>query len=150
MRKANSIRTTLTAMCLAAVTALDPANAQSFSIDWFTIDGGGGTSANGVFSISSTTGQPDAGSMSGGNFSLTGGFWALPVAVQSTNAPRMVITHGSPGLAVISWTPNTPGFVLQETSSLSPTNWSPSLSGATNPVVVPATLPTKIYRLFKQ
>ena len=50
--------------------------AQQFAIDWFTVDGGGGTSTGGVFSVSGTIGQPDAGKMSGGNFSVDGGFWA--------------------------------------------------------------------------
>ncbi len=51
---------------------------QSYCIDWLTIDGGGGTSTGGVYSVSGTIGQPDAGApMSGVNFSLTGGFWSL-------------------------------------------------------------------------
>jgi hypothetical protein len=32
------------------------ASAQSYSIDWFTIDGGGGTSTGGVYSVSGTIG----------------------------------------------------------------------------------------------
>ena len=63
--------------------------------------------------------------------------------------PALTITPASPGSATISWTPNTPGFVLQDTLSLWPTNWVNSVSGTTNPIVVPATLPTKFYRLFK-
>lgn len=51
--------------------------AQDYSIDWHTTDGGGGTSTGGPFSLSGTIGQPDAGKMSGGSFSLTGGFWSL-------------------------------------------------------------------------
>lgn len=47
-----------------------------FYLSWHTIDGGGGTSAGGAFELSGTIGQPDAGTMSGGNFTLTGGFWA--------------------------------------------------------------------------
>ena len=39
------------------------------------------------------------------------------------------------------------GFVLQETDSLSPTNWVNSVSGTNNPTVVPATMPAKFYRL---
>jgi len=31
------------------------------SIDWHTIDGGGGTSSGGVYSVVGTIGQPDAG-----------------------------------------------------------------------------------------
>ena len=34
---------------------------QNYSIDWFTIDGGGGTSTGGVYAVSGTIGQPDAG-----------------------------------------------------------------------------------------
>ena len=58
-------------MVLCAQRAL----AQSFSIDWFTIAGGGGTSSGGDFTLNGTIGQPEAGTMSGGNYSLAGGFW---------------------------------------------------------------------------
>jgi hypothetical protein len=123
---------------------------QSYAINWHTIDGGGGTSTGGVYSVSGTIGQPDAGGpMTNGQYAVTGGFWALPTAVQMTNAPTLIIVPATPGNAMISWTPATPGFVLQETWSLSPTNWTNSPSGVTNPIVVPATLPTKFYRLFK-
>jgi hypothetical protein len=52
---------------------------------------------------------------------------------------------------MLSWTPSTSGFVLQETFSLSPANWVTSPSGATNPIpiAVPSSLLTKFYRLFK-
>jgi hypothetical protein len=124
--------------------------AQSYSIDWFTIDGGGGTSTGGVYSVSGTIGQPDAGGpMTNGQYSVTGGFWALPTAIQITGAPRLTIAPATQGNATISWTPSTPGFVLQESLSPSPTNWVNSASGTTNPIVVPATAPTKFYRLFK-
>jgi hypothetical protein len=47
------------------------------AINWYTIDGGGGTSTGGNFTLSGTIGQPDAGPvMAGGNFTLSGGFWA--------------------------------------------------------------------------
>jgi hypothetical protein len=134
----------------AAVGLTAGACAQSYSIDWYTIDGGGGTSTGGVYSVSGTIGQPDAGGpMTNGEYSVTGGFWALPTAVQVTNAPTLTIAPATPGNATISWSPNTPGFVLQETWVLSPSNWSNSVSGATNPIVVPATLPAKFYRLSK-
>ena len=126
------------------------ADAQTYSIDWFTIDGGGGTSTGSVYRVSGTIGQPDAGpSMSGGNFSVTGGFWSLVTAVQTAGAPRLTIVPASPGNATISWSPATPGYVLQESWSLSAPNWTNSTSGATNPITVPATLPSKFYRLLK-
>ena len=64
-------------------------------------------------------------------------------------APTLMIVPTTPGQATISWTPATPGFVLQESWSLSPANWTNSPSGATNPIVVPAAVTTKFYRLFK-
>ncbi|HEX5219527.1 MAG TPA: hypothetical protein VFZ59_08155 [Verrucomicrobiae bacterium] len=124
--------------------------AQTYSIDWFTIDGGGGTSTGGVYTVTGTIGQPDAGGpMTNGQYSVTGGFWALPTAIQVGGGPTLTIVSAGPGQATISWSPNTPGYILQETWVLSPANWTNSLSGVTNPIVVPATLPTKFYRLFK-
>ena len=135
----------------SACVLVSSAFAQSYSIDWFTIDGGGGgASTGGVFSVSGTIGQPDAGGpWTNGSYSASGGFWTLPVAVRTPEAPTLVIAAAAPGTAVISWTPATPGFVLQETPSLSPTNWMNSASGMTNPIIVPATTPAKFYRLFK-
>jgi hypothetical protein len=50
--------------------------AQDYSIDWYTIDGGGEMfSTGGSYELSSTIAQQDAGGMSGGTYSLTGGFW---------------------------------------------------------------------------
>lgn len=126
-------------------------SAEDFSIDWYTVDGGGGTSTGSVFSVSGTIGQPDASTttMTGGAYSLTGGFWAL-YAVQTPGAPRLHIVPAGPGQATISWEPDSPKWVLQESLSLSTTNWVDSPSGSTNPIVVPAALPTTFYRLYKR
>jgi len=49
----------------------------AYDLSWFTIDGGGGTSTAGAFQLDGTIGQPDAGApLTGGPYSLTGGFWA--------------------------------------------------------------------------
>ena len=68
--KSNFVRTWICALMLTLPVAMH----GQFAIDWFTIDGGGGTSAGGSHSISGTIGQPDAGSTSGGSYSLAGGF----------------------------------------------------------------------------
>ena len=47
-----------------------------YDISWYTIDGGGGISTEGDYELVGTIGQPDAGVMSGGDFVLSGGFWA--------------------------------------------------------------------------
>jgi len=135
----------LTGVAVCCTTA----GLAQYSIDWHTIDGGGGISTGGVYSVSGTIGQPDAGpTMTNGQYTLTGGFWALPQAVQAPGAPLLSIAAAGPGFATISWTPGTgTNWVLQETLSMSPTNWADSPSGTTNPVVVPATVPSKFYRL---
>jgi hypothetical protein len=89
------------------------ANSQSFSIDWSTIDGGGGMGTGGVYSVSGTIGQPDAGRMSGGNYSIDGGFWAINVAVQTAGAPFLTIFRTTTDTVVISWTSPSLGFSLQ-------------------------------------
>ncbi len=140
------VRAGVSLLCLLLLSL--SAHAQTYSIDWFTIDGGGGTSTGGVYAVSGTIGQPDAGTpLTNGQYSVTGGFWALPIAVQTVGAPLLTIVPAASGQATISWTPATPGFVLQESALLSPANWTNSPSGAANPITVPATLPTKFYRL---
>jgi hypothetical protein len=121
-----------------------------FSIDWHKIAGGGGTSTNGQFTLSGTIGQHDAGlDMTNGEFSVTGGFWVLPQAVQIEGAPVLTIAPTSLGFATISWTPNTPGFILQETWNLTTANWTNSPSGATNPITLPTDTTGKFFRLRK-
>lgn len=83
---------TLTAM-IAMASATSPARAQSggpYDLTWSTIDGGGATAVTGgTYSLGGTAGQPDAGIMSGGVYSLHGGFWysgllASPVEQEET------------------------------------------------------------------
>lgn len=54
--------------------------ADDLAVDWYSIDGGGVMhSTGGGFVLSGTVGQPDAGVvMTGGEFELSGGFWAVP------------------------------------------------------------------------
>jgi len=50
--------------------------AQSgFEISWWTVDGGGGSAGGTGYRLSGTLGQPDAGRLTGGAFTLGGGFW---------------------------------------------------------------------------
>ncbi|HZL12698.1 MAG TPA: hypothetical protein VFC85_01005 [Verrucomicrobiae bacterium] len=96
--------------------------AQNYSIDWHKIAGGGGTSTGGVYSVSGTIGQHDAGpAMTGGNYSLTGGYWSL-FAVQTPGAPFLTITR-SGNNAIISWSSPSSGYTLQTNSNLSASNW---------------------------
>ena len=70
---------TLLSLILLLVVVAETARAQ-FSIDWFTIDGGGGASSGAGFQVAGTIGQPDAQTppvMTGGAFQLPGGFWPV-------------------------------------------------------------------------
>lgn len=46
-----------------------------YRISWWTVDGGGGASANGSYTLVGTIGQPDAGGLSNGDYILLTGFW---------------------------------------------------------------------------
>ena len=97
-------------------------HAQSYSINWYKISGGGGTSVGGSYQVGGTIGQHDAsGAMTGGNYSLTGGFWAL-FAVQTPGAPLLTITYSN-SQAIVSWPSSVTGWTLQTNGNLNTTNW---------------------------
>lgn len=103
------------------------AHAQQYSINWFKVAGGGGTSTGGAYQVSGTIGQHDAGGpMTGGNYSLTGGFWSVITVVQTPGAPLLTITfnHLLPTIT-ISWPSSATDFVLQQNSDLNTANWTP-------------------------
>jgi hypothetical protein len=78
-------RALLASALLLLVAGLAPAQ---LSDDWFSVDGGGGTSGGGQFTLSGTAGQPDAGDMTGGGYTLHGGFWGSV----ATLPPRLTIS----------------------------------------------------------
>ena len=128
--------------------------AQSYSIDWHTIGGGGGTSTGGVFAVSGTIGQPDANSepMTNGNFSLTGGFWSI-FAVQTPGGPLLSVERQGPAVRVF-WPLPATGFVLDQSPTITG-GWSqvsfPYATNATDiSVSVPAPTGNTFYRLRKQ
>ena len=145
-----SLNQGLALLCALAASA-GTAAAQTFNIDWFTIDGGGGTSTGGVYAVSGTLGQPDAGVASGGNYSLIGGFWGAVVPVQQAGAPTLFIANLQNGSVKVTWTPNTPGFVLQEAGMLNPTPiaWTNAPVAYTNGATIPASMQTRFFRLVK-
>jgi len=134
---------------VALVLLAAPAKAQTYSIDWYSIDGGGGTSTGGAYLVSGTIGQPDAGSLKGGTYALEAGFWGV-FAVQVPGAPTLLILPASLGMATISWDPNAPGFVLQVNNTVeNAAGWSDAPSGSTNPTSVSTSADKRFYRLRK-
>lgn len=105
---------------VAALLMLPPSLlGQQYSVDWFTIDGGGGTSTNGQYVVSGTIGQPDAGAMSGGNYAIQSGFWSLYMATQTPGAPTLTIRRIGSNVE-ISWAADAIGFELEEAGNLDP------------------------------
>ncbi len=136
---------------LLALTALS-AHAQSYSIDWYKVSGGGGASTRGVYSVTGTIGQPDAGgAMTGGNYSLTGGFWSLIAVVQTAGSPTLTVSHSGSSV-IVSWQ-DTGSFTLQQNSNLTATaNWttsgySISTSNGTSSITITAPTRSLFFRL---
>jgi hypothetical protein len=65
---------TLACIALLLVGGAVRAAIQAYDLPWYTIDGGSGTSLGGDYALSSSIGQPAAGAMSGGIYTLEGGF----------------------------------------------------------------------------
>jgi hypothetical protein len=127
--------------------------AQSYSIDWYKISGGGGTSSNGQYTVSGTIGQHDAGGpMTGGNYSLTGGFWSLLSVVQTAGSPTLRIFLTTSNTAVVAWPAPSTGFSLQVNTNLSGTNWGSTpasiVVGSENQVIIAPPVGKQFFRLF--
>jgi hypothetical protein len=100
------------------------AQSNVYSIDWYKISGGGGTSTGGTYAVSGTIGQHDAGGpMTGGSYSLIGGFWAFLSVVQTPGAPTLYISHS--GNTVTVYWQDVSGWSLQQNNNLAvPAGWS--------------------------
>ena len=70
-------KTGILAVGLAAVVCLPIVLVSGgYDLSWWTVDAGGHTfSTGGGYSLGGTIGQPDAGALTGGDYTLGGGFW---------------------------------------------------------------------------
>jgi hypothetical protein len=132
------------------------ASAQNYSIDWYKVSGGGGTSTGGVYSASGTIGQPDAGgAMAGGNYSLTGGFWSLVAAVPTPGAPTLIIAsdHQLPTIKV-SWPYPSSGWTLEQNAGVGnaggwqASGYTVSTNASVNSITVTAPPGRLFFRLY--
>ncbi len=139
----------------SALWGLARTDAQDLTLDWSSIEGGGGVSLGAAYALSGTIGQPDAGRMTGGDFGLEGGFWAVVAGEPLPEAPRLSITHEAETI-VISWPRSAAGFALEETAALlvPRPDWEAvtlpvqtNASGVSVTVAVP--VGTRFYRLVR-
>jgi hypothetical protein len=142
------------ALLLTLVAAM-VAPAQSYTLDWSTIDGGGGSSTSGVYSVSGTIGQSDVGQMSGGKFSVDGGFWGVIAIVPTPGAPSLTIARATTNSIVISWPSPSNGWTLQQNGNVNSADWTdvlraPADDWTNKSVTVLPTLNNVFYRLRKQ
>jgi hypothetical protein len=105
------------------------ASAQPFEIVKSTIDGGGGISSGGTFTLSGTIGQHDAGgTMTGGGYVLTGGFWAG----SSTSTPRLCADQNEDGAVtptdftawISNFNANEPRADVNQDGAVTPTDFT--------------------------
>ena len=103
--------------------------------------------------MSGTIGQPDAGpTMSGGNYSVGGGFWSLIAAGQTPGAPTLTVTLTTTNTAIVSWPSPSTGFALEQNPTFGTANWRSVTNTVSNDssfkrVIVPANAGNRFYRL---
>ena len=89
--------------------------------------------------------------MTGGSYSLTGGFWSL-FAVQTPGAPTLRIFLTTTNTAIIAWPAPSTGYALQSNTNLSTTNWANvtntvNVVGNENQVIVSPPAGNRYFRL---
>lgn len=108
------MKTTLLLLFAAVANA-----AAQYSMDWHTMDAGGGSGAAGTFAMHSTLGQPDAFSGAAGNVAFVGGYWSL----LDEPVPLLRIFRVGPDV-VLAWPNPSPGYELQASPNLITGSWS--------------------------
>ena len=138
---------------LSMAVLLTSAASAQLSLDWWTVNGGGGTSVStdGRFELSGTAGQPDAGAMAAGAFFLEGGFWGglLPPP------PSLWIVRLPSGALEVSWPAWARDYRLEQAPTVtgSPERWAAASpvtyqnDGTRFYVTIPPPSGTQFYRL---
>ena len=141
-------------LTLTLLAAAVPGFAAS-SIDWFTLDAGGGAQSSARYVINSTAGQTDVGTtfLNSANYRIIPGFWALEDIGPATGLPELSIALNGVNV-VLSWPSPSTGFVLQHTDSLNglPASWfdTPGVvsdNGFLKSLTLPHNLSKRFYRL---
>jgi len=76
MKRIRFLSLLLLVIAVALLGVVSASALAGYTLDWWTVDGGGAMfSSNGSYSLGGTIGQPDAGTSTGGTYTLSGGFW---------------------------------------------------------------------------
>jgi hypothetical protein len=79
-------------VCMVCLMTFGVVLAQSggvFEMHRSSVNGGGGTSAGGTFMLSGAAGQADAGKVTGGDFTIWGGFFQ-PASLNTIYLPAVL------------------------------------------------------------
>ena len=143
---------------IACAATIITCSAQDFALEASAISAGGGQGSSSDFELAATIGQVDAGSMSGGDFALDGGFWSIIAAVDTQGAPSLTIS-ASGDQVTLSWPEaGSAGFGLEvanalaispETTTWTPVNATPQTNNGVVSVQLPLAEGPQFYRLQK-
>ncbi len=118
---------------LLLITLLLPALGfgPGYTLKWAKVTSGGSTTTGGRYRLLATIGQPDAGgSLTGGRYTFTGGFWAQIVVVPTPGLPLLSIAQAGDQITV-AW-PATGSYTLEQNNDLAaPAGWTVSSYPAT-------------------
>lgn len=145
------LRTGMLVVTLAASVRSDAAD----SLDWFTLDAGGGIQSSASYVINFTAGQNDVGAAAStsASYRVVTGFWALENMGPDNGLPTLRIARKEENV-VVSWPSPSTGFFLQQADSLDviPANWvnTPGVvsdTGFEKNISIPANAARRFYRL---
>ena len=84
MKRGKTLVALTLALCLILLASVALAQPLAFNLATWTVDSGGRRSEGPGYILSGSIGQPDAGSLSGGVYTLSGGFWGGGVLAPPT------------------------------------------------------------------
>lgn len=116
MKRTTLLLTLAVSFLLAGVVLASDGN---YELTWNTVDDGGGMSTGGAYELGGTVGQADAETLSGGSYTLAGGFWGGAVLQRNLYLPLIMKRY-------VIWVPDTPTPTLTATPSRTPTPTSTS------------------------
>ena len=138
---------------LAVMFAIGTAGVSANEIDWWTFTGGGGSAQQGTVAISGAIGPiaPALSPATGGNYTLTGGFWGGLSTSPLPDRPLLSIQLTG-GKVQLSWPIGAVGFHLEYTDDLGSGTWQSeptpvALTEKEHTVTVPPTASHRSYRL---
>jgi hypothetical protein len=135
------------AALLIGTSAVVAQTGGGYDLTWSSLGGSGGTAAStgGGYSLGGTIGQPDAGALRGGSYTLLGGFWGAadaPPTPTATLTPTVTATATTRPEVTATPTAATPTATPAGTNATPTATTSPDATATPTATRPPATTPT--------